>query len=80
MAQEKTRLNSGEQLDDLIQLKNIQKVFVYFSIFYFLVNVLQKYAGHWEGLKRFPPKYAVRGLSLGIPKGECFGLLGVNGE
>ena len=42
--------------------------------------MLQKYAGHWEGIKRFPAKYAVRGLSLGIPKGECFGLLGVNGE
>ena len=25
-------------------------------------------------------KYAVKGLSLGIPKGECFGLLGVNGQ
>ena len=32
MAQEKTRLNSGEQLDDIIQLKNIQKVFMYYSI------------------------------------------------
>ena len=41
---------------------------------------MQKYAGHLEGIKWFPPKYAVRGLSLGVPKGECFGLLGVNGE
>ena len=80
MAQEKTRLNSGEQLDDLIQLKNIKKVFMYFHIFQLLASVLQKYAGHLEGIKWFPSKYAVRGLSLGIPKGECFGLLGVNGE
>eukprot|EP00051_Salpingoeca_urceolata_P022285 m.359766 g.359766 ORF g.359766 m.359766 type:complete len:1971 (+) comp19951_c3_seq13:616-6528(+) len=26
-----------------------------------------------------PPLAAVRGLSFGLPKGECFGLLGVNG-
>lgn len=26
-----------------------------------------------------PPKLAVRSMSLGIPQGECFGLLGVNG-
>ena len=25
------------------------------------------------------PKYAVKGVSLGIPNGECFGLLGING-
>uniref|UniRef100_A0A7I4ACZ0 ABC transporter domain-containing protein n=1 Tax=Physcomitrium patens TaxID=3218 RepID=A0A7I4ACZ0_PHYPA len=26
-----------------------------------------------------PPKYAVRGFSLAVPKGECFGILGPNG-
>ena len=30
--------------------------------------------------KMFPGgKYAVKGVSVGIPNGECFGLLGING-
>lgn len=26
-----------------------------------------------------PPKYAVRGFTLAVPRGECFGILGPNG-
>lgn len=26
-----------------------------------------------------PPKFAVKGLSLALPRGECFGMLGPNG-
>jgi ABC-type multidrug transport system ATPase subunit len=29
--------------------------------------------------KRAPPHHAVRGVNVGVPSGECFGLLGVNG-
>ena len=34
-----------------------------------------------KDLKKMYPggKYAVRGVSIGIPNGECFGLLGING-
>ena len=34
-----------------------------------------------DGFKKVYPngKYAVRGVSLGMPNGECFGLLGING-
>jgi len=37
------------------------------------------YIGSFDGCNVLPAKCAVSGLSLGIPKGECFGLLGVNG-
>jgi ABC-type multidrug transport system ATPase subunit len=29
--------------------------------------------------RKVGPTYAVRGLNVGVPRGECFGLLGVNG-
>jgi hypothetical protein len=33
-----------------------------------------------DAKKMYPGgKYAVRGMSIGIPNGECFGLLGING-
>lgn len=42
-----------------------------------VVRNLQK---TYPAIDNAPPKVAVRNLTLGIDKGECFGLLGPNGE
>jgi len=44
-----------------------------------LLVFLQTYPAHLLGCSIRPSKTAVAGISLGIPAGECFGLLGVNG-
>lgn len=33
----------------------------------------------YPGIDGNPDKYAVRGLSLAVPEGECLGMLGPNG-
>ena len=40
----------------------------------------QIYPRTMDGFKMRPAKLAVQGISVAIPTGECFGLLGVNGD
>jgi ABC-type Na+ transport system ATPase subunit NatA len=42
-------------------------------------NLIKIYPRHLDGLTLRPKKVAVKGITLAIPKGECFGLLGTNG-
>ncbi|CAI8007469.1 ATP-binding cassette sub-family A member 3 [Geodia barretti] len=42
-------------------------------------NLVKVYPRSLDGFKMRPAKTAVEGISVAIPTGECFGLLGVNG-
>ena len=75
MAEEKDRINKRSQGDDdLIQIINLKKVLAITVYIHSIHCVIQSYGGFLRVTKN-----AVRGLNLGIPKGECFGLLGING-
>jgi len=72
-------MNSGALSNDLIQLKNLNKVSTKPAYVLAIRFLLQSYGGHFSGCNYQAGIHAVKGLNLGIPKGECFGLLGVNG-
>ena len=60
---EQQRVLSGSADQAAVLLKRLTKV----------------YPSSFNGCTLRPPKPAVQGISLSIPSGECFGLLGVNG-
>lgn len=60
---EKNRVMTGDTPNDIVVIKGLIKT----------------YRPYLLGCTLRPPKTAVAGISLGIPCGECFGLLGVNG-
>ena len=60
---ERKRVISGDTGEDVIIIKNLVKI----------------YHNYIFGCSRHSPKTAVDSICLGIPSGECFGLLGVNG-
>ena len=60
---ERKRVLNGDTANDIVIIKKLVKI----------------YRPHILGCTIRPAKTAVAGISLGIPNGECFGLLGVNG-
>ena len=60
---ERKRVISGDTGEDVIIIKNLVKI----------------YHNYIFGCSRRSPKTAVDSICLGVPSGECFGLLGVNG-
>jgi len=64
---EEERVVSGRASDDAIRLEHIRKVY----------NKAETRACCSGEINK--PKVAVRDLSFGVPKGECFGFLGING-
>ena len=63
MVAERQRVLSGSVDQSAVLIKRLTKV----------------YPRYLEGCSYRPAKPAVQGISLAIPNGECFGLLGVNG-
>ena len=58
MRNERLRIESSRQSNDVLRVRKLTKVFK---------------------TKQNPRFVAVNGLNFGLNKGECFGLLGVNG-
>ena len=72
--------------NDVVIMKNLSKVrsepFCYLSFVLLILctYTIKVYSTHLDGCSIQPPKAAVQGINLAISKGECFGLLGVNGR
>jgi ATP-binding cassette subfamily A (ABC1) protein 1 len=65
VASERRRVSDGLADDDVVKIDSLRKVYTARNNFE---------AGRLTGVK-----VAVQSLSFGIPKGECFGFLGING-
>ena len=86
MAAERKKVLTGAVTEeDVIVIRDLVKVSVHITS-YCLHTVLapltssQIYGRRLDGCSLRPAKLAVQGISLTIPRAECFGLLGVNGN
>lgn len=60
--------------DDLVKVVELRKEYQIYSLIIFISLMLKRYPAPDGG-----KKIAVKNLTFGIPRGECFGLLGMNG-
>jgi ABC-type multidrug transport system ATPase subunit len=73
--EEERAVLSNEKDDSTILVKDFKKIF---PPNHSSICKKAEYDSNGELIGNYG-KYAVRGLSVGIPNGECFGLLGING-
>ena len=85
MAAERKKVVTGAVTEeDVIVIRDLLKVSVHITSY--CVHMLtslpssQIYGRRLDGCSLRPAKLAVQGISLTIPRAECFGLLGVNGN
>lgn len=73
----RTQLYASKELILLLQSEKVEQLLLESNANCSIIsdNLKKVYPGR-DGN---PPKFAVKGLSLAVPRGECFGMLGPNG-
>lgn len=81
VSKERNRINTGDGDSDVVRLDSLRKVYRVHRTLSMSELLIEFFKFIWNvHNKDIPTKIGIQSLSIGIPKGECFGLLGINGS